>query len=79
MLIGKAYKIESDAFNITVYHKRISKTKRLYWDAVGHFAKLSHALEFLVDLEVRKTGLIDLATVTKKQDELYNLIEGLSK
>ena len=35
------------------------------------------ALKFLVDLEVRETALVDLKTVSEKQDEIYKLIESL--
>ena len=78
MLVGKNYKVESDALNVTVYKKHVSKkTKKETWRAEGYFFNIKNALEFLVDLEVAKTGLRDLVAVTRKQGELYKLIQSL--
>ncbi len=79
MLIGKEYRIESDSMNITLYERKINKkTREEYWYALGYFATVQGALHELVNLKVRETGLKDLKTVVKKQDELYHLIESLN-
>jgi len=72
--IGKKYKIEADELNVTVYQHHLSKTGGEYWRPIGYFTTPANALKFLVDLEVKRTELKDLETVTKKQEELYQLI-----
>jgi hypothetical protein len=75
MLIGNKYKLESDELNITLLKREKSKKSGLtYWVAIAWFTTIKNALTYLVDLEVAGTGLTDLATVVKKQDELYRLI-----
>mgnify|MGYP001608441356 CR=1 FL=1 len=79
MLIGKNYKIESDELNVTVYSRHLSKkTGKENWKAEGYFSTIKNALDFLIEVEVRKTGLADLLTIVKKQEELHTLIKGLS-
>ena len=78
MLIGKKYKVESDDFNVTLYEKNKSKnTGLIYWRPVAYFSNIKNALKFLVDKKVMETGLVELKTVIKKQEELYRLIKGL--
>ena len=78
MLIGQKYKIESDSLNITAFEKMLSKKSgENYWKPIGYFSNVQNALKFMVDLEVAKTGLKDFQTVTKKQEELYQLILSL--
>ena len=74
MLIGKSHKIESDSLNVTVLEKKKTKAGKIYWKAIAYFSAPKEALKFLVDLKVKETGLVDLKTVVKKQDELYELI-----
>ncbi len=78
MLIGDRYKVESNALNITLYQKGISKTNgNTYWRPIAYFATVENALVHLVDLEVAETGLKDFRTVVKRQKELYQLARGL--
>lgn len=82
MLIGKEWKIESDGLNTTLYKYRTVKAtaKKLahdYWAIEGYYSNTKNALEVLVDYGVASTGLKDLKTISKKQDELYKLIEGI--
>jgi len=78
MLIGNRYRVESDALNITLYQKGISKTNgNTYWRPIAYFSTVENALVHLVDLELAGTGLVDLKTVTKKQTELYRLVSEL--
>lgn len=75
MLIGDKYKLEADKLNITLYKRGKSrKSGATYWRAIAFFTTVKNALTYLVDLEVNETGLTDLTTVVKKQDELYQLI-----
>ena len=75
MLIGKEYKIESDDMNITLYEK--TKSAKATWRSIAFFSSFQSALEYLLDLEVLATGLKDLKTVVKKQNELYDLVKQL--
>jgi len=77
MLIGDRYKIESDSLNVTLFEKAKSKTSATTWRSIAFFSSIKSALNHLVDLEVMGTGLSDLKSVTKKQDELFNLIKQL--
>ena len=80
MIVGK-YSIESDALNVTVYEisevkdkdrKKIgTETKKAVW----YFSTMHQAYKFIVDREVRITGLTDLNTVMEKINELFNYIE----
>lgn len=76
--IGKDYAITSDAYNIVVNRIVVNqKTKASVLRAVGYFATMKNALDWLVDNEVKATELKDLQAVVAKQDELYQLIAGL--
>lgn len=78
MQIGKNYKIESDSLNVTLLKGTTSKkTGKESYKPVGYFPKVGNALKFMVDLEIKETGLINFKTVCQKQDELYKLIESL--
>lgn len=79
MLIGDKYKIESDSLNVTLYRAATNPRKPgvKTWDAIGYFSKPQHALQHLVDLEVRETSMADLKTVCQKMEELHRLITTL--
>ena len=82
MLIGKDWKIESDKLNVTLSQRHTveekgDKPKHDVWVVEGYFSSLKEALRALVNVSVRETELKDLKTITKKQDELYKLIENL--
>ena len=80
MEIGKRYKIESDSMNITLYRINVTKkTNKEYWVAEGYYNSVQNALKALVDKELAGTGLNDLKTVSRKQDELYKMIDTLTK
>ena len=86
MLIGEIYKIESDSLNFILYKSRIIKGEKgkhsahigeTDWDVVGYFSNVKNALKYLVDHDIRGTGLADIETVSAKIDQLYNLIQNL--
>ena len=79
MLIGKKWKVESDSLNV-ILSERITKRpkgKAPYegWGVRGYFSTVANALKFLIEHEVKGTGLTDLETVVNKIDELKGLIE----
>lgn len=80
MRIGKNYKIESDGRNVTVMQSHVSKkTGKETWTAIAYNPTVASALKYLVDHEIKGTGLIDFKTVVARQEDLYQLIAGLEK
>ena len=83
MLIGKRYKIESDALNITLYEKKITeKGKKIgttYWDVIGYYATVEDALKGLVRLKVRESELKDLRKIDKAFKDAIKEIESMLK
>lgn len=80
MLINENYKIESDPLNIIIYRKSENTRKpgaAPVWKAVGYFGDIKEALEKIAKMEIFGTGLPDLKTVLKKQQEIYDLINSL--
>lgn len=77
MLISEKYKIESDSLNISLYEKAKSKSPATTWRAIAFFSSPQQTLKHLAYLGVMETGMQDLATVAKKLEELYSLIDGL--
>ena len=79
MLIGDRYKIESDSLNVTLYRaaKNPRKPGVKIWDAIAYFSNPHDALQHLVNLEVKESGMEDLKTVCQKIDELHRLINSL--
>lgn len=80
MIIDK-YAIETDALNVTVYEISEVKDKesknfgKETKKAIGYFSTMHQAYKFIVDREVRVTGLTDLDTVMEKMNELFRYIE----
>jgi hypothetical protein len=79
--IGKDYRIGADAMNIIIWERHEGKRKTAIgkdiWKEAGYFATVQHALNYLVENEVKKTELKDLITVCKKIDEVKSLIHSL--
>lgn len=83
MLIGRDWKIETDDMNVTISKRSIVRKGKNAGQGIRipkvYFSSLQHALEWLVDNEVKASGLKDLQTVLAKQAELYSLIASLTK
>ena len=87
MLIGNKYKVESDKENVTIYKRKVIKGNRKgspsnrvgesYWVALGYFTTVKGALGFIVEHEIKGSGLEDFETVVEKVQELHDLIKGL--
>jgi len=78
MLINEKHKIETDNINTTLYEKvRIKKTGGFRWQPIAYFSNFKNALKYLVEQGVMGTRLKDFQAVVEKQDELYQLINGL--
>lgn len=83
MLIGKNYKIESDTLNVILSKRSVAQSGKNkgqeLWTQIAYFSNIENALKHLADLEIHGTGLTDLKTVLKKQEELYKLIAETKK
>jgi len=90
MLIGTKYKIEADSHNLILKEKTTARKKdeediedevkkEPGWKIIGYFYDFRELLKFMADNEIKGTGVNDLETVSKKQEELYSLIFSLKK
>ena len=85
MRINKKYSIESDVLNVTVYEHSIVKKEesenfgKEVKKAVGYLTTIDQAFKFLVDREVKGTGMEDFNTIMNKIAELRFDIERMLK
>lgn len=81
MLIGKRFKIESDALNVTLSKLvvRHPKEKPSYkeWEVIGYYSSVANALKGLVGHGIRESELKDLVTINKKIEELYATVKSV--
>ena len=85
MRINEKYSIESDALNVTIYEYSIVKEKdsknfgKEVKRAVGYLTTIDQAFKFLIDREVKGTGMEDFNTIMNKIEELRFDIERMLK
>ena len=85
MRINKKYSIESDVLNVTVYEHSIVKKEESenfreeVKKAVGYLTTIDQAFKFLIDREVKGTGMEDFNTIMNKIAELRFDIERMLK
>ena len=85
MRINEKYSIESDVLNVTVYEHSVVKEKesknfgKEVKRAVGYLTTIDQAFKFLVDREVKGTGMEDFNTIMNKIEELRFDIERMLK
>ena len=85
MRINKKYSIESDVLNVTVYEHSVVKEKesknfrKEVKKAVGYLTTIDQAFKFLIDREVKGTGMEDFNTIMNKIAELRFDIERMLK
>jgi hypothetical protein len=88
MLIGTKYKVETDSQNFILKELKGKKQKEgeddddyvnreAGWGIIGYFYDFRELLKFMVDNEIKGTGMNDLLLLNQKQGELYNLIGSL--
>ena len=81
MRINEKYSIESDVLNVTVYEHSVVKEKesknfgKEVKKAVGYLTTIDQAFKFLIDREVKGTGMEDFNTIMNKIAELRFDIE----
>ena len=85
MRINKKYSIESDVLNVTVYEHSVVEEKesknfgKEVKKAVGYLTTIDQAFKFLIDREVKGTGMEDFNTIMNKIAELRFDIERMLK
>ena len=85
MKINEKYSIESDVLNVTVYEHLVVKEKesknfgKEVKKAVGYLTTIDQAFKFLIDREVKGTGMEDFNTIMNKIAELRFDIERMLK
>lgn len=85
MKINEKYSIESDVLNVTVYEHSVVKEKesknfgKEVKKAVGYLTTIDQAFKFLIDREVKGTGMEDFNTIMNKIAELRFDIERMLK
>ena len=81
MKINEKYSIESDVLNVTVYEHSIVKEEesenfgKEVKKPVGYLTTIDQAFKFLIDREVKGTGMKELNTIMNKITELRSDIE----
>ena len=81
MKINEKYSIESDVLNVTVYEHSIVKKEesenfgKEVKKPVGYLTTIDQAFKFLIDREVKGTGMKELNTIMNKITELRSDIE----
>lgn len=85
MRINEKYSIESDVLNVTVYEHSVVKEKdsknfgKEVKKAVGYLTTIDQAFKFLIDREVKGTGMEDFNAIMNKITELRFDIERMLK
>lgn len=81
MKINEKYSIESDVLNVTVYEHSIVKEEesenfgKEVKKPVGYLTTIDQAFKFLIDREVKGTGMKEFNTIMNKITELRSDIE----
>lgn len=81
MKINEKYSIESDVLNVIVYEHSIVKEKgtknfgKEVKKPVGYLTTIEQAFKFLIDREIKGTGMKDFNVIMNKIVELRNDME----
>lgn len=79
MKLNERYLIESDKLNVTVYEITVAKEGKRVGEpikkAVGYLTTVEQAYKFVVDREIKGTGMTDFKTIMSKINELHQYIK----
>ena len=79
MKLNERYLIESDKLNVTVYEITVAKEGKKAGEpikkAVGYLTTVDQAYKFIVDREIKGTGMIDFETIMSKINEINEYIK----
>jgi hypothetical protein len=77
--INKHFRIEADSLNILLLEKHEPQKGGPAYDSIeGYFANIGEALRYVVDAEIKGTGLKDIATINAKIKELHGMIDRIA-
>ncbi len=77
MYLCKDYYVTSDRYNLILQKESIRGNGLPYRDNIAYFGDLHGLLKYMVDMELFLTGMISLAEIHLKLEELYDLIDGM--
>jgi len=86
--ISDNYRLSADKYNIILQEREIvtgkgtreltkSKVGDSRWSNIAYFNNPQHALEYVIDKEIRENWVNDLKKMVDKINELKNMIAGL--
>ena len=79
MKLNEKYLIKSDKLNVTVCEVTVAKEGKKAGEpiekAVGYFTTVEQAYKFIVDREIKGTGMNDFEIIMKKINELHEYIK----
>ncbi len=79
--IGNKFGLGTDSFNVILYEKHIGQKGKSagkeVWKELAYFSTPQNALDYLVENQVRRTGLEDLKTVCTEINKVKELIRSL--
>lgn len=79
MKLNKKYLIEADKLNVIVYEVSVAKDGKKAGEpikkAVGYLTTVEQAYKFVVDREIKGTGMTDFKTIMSKINELHEYIK----
>lgn len=79
MKLNERYLIESDKLNVTVYEITVAKEGKKAGEpikkAVGYLTTVEQAYKFVIDREIKGSGMTDFETIMSKINELNEYIK----
>ena len=83
------YRLSADSMNIILQEKQtitgegkkkptIRKVGDTYWNNIAFFASPKHALEYIIEKEIRELWVEDLREVVKRVGKLEKMVAGIS-
>lgn len=79
MKLNEKYLIEADKLNVTVYEVSVAKDGKKAGEpikkAVGYLTTVEQAYKFVIDREIKGSGMTDFEVIMSKINELHEYIK----
>lgn len=79
MKLNEKYLIEADKLNVTVYEVSVAKDGKKAGEpikkAVGYLTTVEQAYKFVIDREIKGSGMTDFEIIMSKINELHEYIK----
>lgn len=79
MKLNEKYLIEADKLNVIVYEVSVAKDGNKAGEpikkAVGYLTTVEQAYKFVIDREIKGSGMTDFETIMSKINELHEYIK----